>query len=67
MTPPARLNHSGIGDTVKLKGALIDPSKSFFIGGINPDGYYLLWNSADHYRDGGLWAHAAAGSHPVIR
>lgn len=65
MVPTKVLNHFTVGDTVTLKGAMIYKASPLFIGGINEDGYYLLWKSAEHHQAGKPWEHAASGSHQV--
>lgn len=64
-SPPTRLRDFQVGDTVKLKGALIETTEPLFIGHIQEDGYYLLWRSKKGFEQGKPWAHMAAGSHAV--
>jgi uncharacterized protein YbdZ (MbtH family) len=61
-----RLSSFQIGDRIILKGASTDKLPALFIGGINEEGYYLLWKSQKDIADGKKWLHAAAGSHQAI-
>lgn len=60
-----RISSFEIGDTITLKGAGTEKFPALFIGGINEDGYFLLWKNAEHHQAGKPWEHAAAGSHQV--
>ena len=64
MDPTPRLREYAIGDTVTLKMAA-SQERPFFIGAIQRDGYYQLWNDHRSYIAGKPWNCLASGCHAV--
>lgn len=61
-----KLNNFGVGDTVVLHGAVATP-QPLFIGDIQKNGHWILWNSRTECMAGAPWVVSAAGSHEARR